>query len=92
MLIKPRGWIIKLKKNEREIKLTRTIKVEGMQQKTKFWVTLRRKISLFRYIDQTQKIGNMLVYETGSIPMRLKPQELDQQFHLLQAAKRVNTK
>jgi hypothetical protein len=36
MLIKPRGWIIKLKKNEREIKLTRTIKVEGMQQKTKF--------------------------------------------------------
>lgn len=63
-----------------------------MQQKTKSWATLRRKISLFRYIDQTQKIGNMLVYETGSIPMRLKPQELDQHFHLLQAAKRVNTK
>lgn len=31
--------------------LTRTIKVEGMQQRTKFWVTLQTKISLLRYIE-----------------------------------------
>lgn len=67
--------------------------VEETLQKTEFWGLLQKdEISQIRDYNKALNTGINTVMETECIPMRIKPQELDQHGQSLQVAASAKTK